>query len=552
MKKIRYIFIFSATFLFVFSCSLEEEIYDLATPESALKSAADVDNAIIGVYSHMNNITGFGREAMWLTHSMGDDLSSTAGNEPGIIGRKSALTSGFTLYNNLWVRFYRGVSDANGVLGYLENMDLDPAFEAKAESEARFLRGFFYFNLVQLWGGVPLSLKAATASDDFYIARNSVDEVYEQIFQDLKDGSQNLPDRKAQPASERGRATRQSAHGYLAKAYLNYANYLDLNDRSSESPQYYQLAENYADTVINSNQYELVSDYGQLWDVNSESANAVEIIFASVNTRDAADPSNAGEGGFMVQFFGPQSLNGISGRPDTRGNGFYRVQPWFFERYLQGDYVGDYRVEKTFLHSWTDFQGFNRTVYPFTPTQKNEPQAYIAKYQDGGGLSAFSHENDFPLLRYSEILLIKAEAENELNGPTAEALAAFNQVRARARQAGGTPRTTPPDVQPGLSKEDFRMVIFDERGLEFVAEYNRYFDLKRMRYKDNERSMYEYQYGEFLPTLTPGLPKFENGVWKGGVTEASNIVPYDSKYELFPIPANQISINPQMTQNPRW
>lgn len=552
MKTIK-ILILIITILITFSCSLKETIYDLATPESSIKSAADVDNALIGVYSNINNIGNFGRDIMWLTHSSADDLSSTAGNEPGIIARRITLNSGFALYNNTWAKLYSGISDANGIFDYLDRLDLDASFEQKAESEAKFLRAFFYFNLVNLYGGVPLILKSVDASQDFYLSRNSVEEIYAQIFKDLKVAIAHLPNRTAQAIAEKGRATKQSAQGYMEKASLHYANYLDLNRRSSESGQYYQLAIDYANDVINSNEYHLVPNYATLWDVYQENVSAQEILFASINTRDAADPGNTGEGGLMVQFFAPTTLGGVTGTATHSGNGFYKVEPWFFQRYLQGDYIGDYRVEKTFLFSWTNrTTGKNITVYPFTPTQEWESQTYLQKYFDGAGNSNFSHENDFDLLRLSDVYLMKAEAENELHGPTAIALTAFNKVRERARMANGTQRTTPADLKPGMSKEDFRMKIFDERGLEFIGEYSRYFDLRRMRYKDNTRTMLKYQFDEYLPSLPQGLPKWQSRAWTTGLTEASNIAPYDLKYELFPIPANQTSINPNIEQNSGW
>ena len=98
------------------------------------------------------------------------------------------------------------------------------------------------------------------------------------------------------------------------------------------------------------------------------------------------------------------------------------------------------------------------------------------------------------------------------------------------------------------------MKIFDERGLEFVGEFNRWFDLVRVRYSDNTRTMYEYQFGTFLQTLTAGLPTYNSTtkLWSAGRTEKTNIIPFDKKYLLYPIPANELSVNLNMTQNPGW
>ncbi len=554
MKNIKIFTILLITLLGV-SCSLEETIYDLATPETAIKSASDVDNAIVGAYASINAIDYFGRSAMWVTHSSADDLSSTAGNEPGVLARRVSLNASHYHFIHLWWEIYTGISNANGVLDYVDNLNLPESFENKAWSEAKFLRGFYYFGLVNFYGGVPLILNSVDTSQDFYVSRNSVDEVYAQIFLDLEDAITYLPNRSDQPASERGRATKQSAQAYLAKANLFYANYLDLNGRSGESAPYYQLAINYANDVINSNQYSLVPNYATLWDVNQESVSAQEIIFACINTRDAANPGNQGEGGFMVQFFNPTTITGVSGRPDGGGSGHYKVQPWFIDKYLQGEYVNDYRVETSFRFSWTNRNnGQNITTYPNTPTEEWESQPYIKKYVDADGLATFSNENDFYLMRLSDVYLMKAEAENELNGPTAVAYTAFNKVRERARLADGTLRAAPADLQTGLSKEDFRIKIFDERGLEFVAEYSRYFDLRRMRYTDNAQTMLKYQFGTFLPSLSQGLPTWDEGTmtWSAGRTEASNIAPYDIKYELLPIPSTELAINPNLVQNPGW
>ncbi len=552
MKKIAILIILILSFFTYNSCELEEVIYDTATPESALLNESDIYHAVVASYATINGTDGFGRNAMWLMFPSGEDLSSTSGNATGQWAKRVTVNSGFGLNDALWSNLYQGVSRANALLGYLENMELDETFEAEITSEALFLRAFFHFCLVQLYGDVPLITEVIDASSDFYTSRNSVDEVYTQIFEDLQGAIENLTPKGEQLTEDLGRATKETAQGYLARTSLFYANYLDLNGRSGESSPYYQQAVDYANMVLQSPSYGLVEDYAQLWDVNFEVQNAKEILFACINTRDPVDTGNGGEGAPHVRFFVPKDYPDATGNNNGRGNEILKVQPWFFERYTKGDYEGDYRTEVSFIYDYDTHQGKHSVSYPFTPTNVAKSQAYIKKYIDGEATEGNNHENDFPLLRLSDVYLMKAEALNELNGPTADALAAFNAVRARARLADGNPRTNPVDIQPGLTKEEFRMKIFDERGLEFVAEYNRFFDLTRMRAADNQRTMYEYQYDEFLPGLTPGLPKWKNGKWTGGVTEASNIIPYDPKWLLFPIPSNQREKNPNLTQNPGW
>jgi len=320
----------------------------------------------------------------------------------------------------------------------------------------------------------------------------------------------------------------------LAKANLTYANYLDLNQRSSESAVYYGRARSEADSIINGGQYILLSDYAKLYDISNKVLPYSEVIFGIVYTRDPTKVDVTCEGSNWANYFNPNTKPNCGGAGASKtGGGAFKVHPWFYDKYNTGDYVNDYRVATTFTTTWVNTTGKTVVTYPLIPPTGalTESQPYINKYNDPSATAAQNCGNDLYLLRFSEIYLIKAEAENELNGPTAASLAAFNAVRARARLANGTPRTTPTDVVLSQvpTKEAMRMKIFDERGLEFVGEFNRWFDLVRMRYSDNVRTMYEYQFGTFLPSLTAGLPTYNATLktWSAGRTEKTNIIPFD-------------------------
>ena len=562
MKKITYITIVLGFILASSSCSLEETIFDSATSESAIKSSADVENNLIGAYSNLNGATLFGRDLVWSLMPYADDISSVVNFETGTFGRKTLVNSGTNFINTVYTGFYQTIRDSYGVIGNVNRLDLEAGFEAEITAEANFLIGFSYFHLVQLYGEVPLVKGAVDATSDFYLPRASVDSIYAVVFSKLEGAVPNLLDRKVQPANQLYRATKGAAQGYLAKAYLTYANYLDLHGRGAESEAYYQKAKDMAEPVITSNQYVLKSNYGDLWDVSKEKTNYDEVIFAIPHTRNPADITTNGDGSYMPVHFLPSTYPNSTGGTNVNhaGNGFLRIQPWFFERYTKGDYINDYRVEKTFLSVWLDQNSKRHVAYPLPiiASDAKESQAYLLKYVDGAGIAVFGHENDFNLMRFSEIYLIKAEAENELNGPTSIALEAFNKLRERARLANGTPRLTPKNVISSPSKEDFRLKIFDERGLEFVGEFNRFFDLIRMKYRNTIETMYAYQFKDYIPTLAAGLPKNNANTWNpaanpGGVTEASNYQNYDIKYLLWPIPANQVAVNPKLLpNNPNW
>lgn len=562
MKNIKYIAIVVSFIVLGTSCSLDETIYDSATPVSAIKSQADVENNLVGAYSNLNAVTLFGRDILWSLHPYADDLSSVVAFEVGTFGRKTLVNSGTNFVNTVYTGFYQTIKDAYGVISNVNRLELDEAFEAQATAEANFLIGFSYFHLVQLYGGVSLVKGPVDATSDFYLPRNTVDEIYQEVFSKLETAIPALLDRKVQPSTQLYRATKGAAQGYLAKAYLTYANYLDLNGRSSESALYYEKARDMADAIILSNQYVLKSNYGDLWDVAKEKNNYDEVIFAIPHTRDPSNITTSSDGSYLPVHFLPVSYPNSTGGTSAikAGNAVLKVQPWFFEKYTKGDYVNDYRVEKTFLSTWIDQNNKRHVAYPLpiVAADIKEKQAHLFKYVDGAGIGVFGHENDFYLMRFSEIYLIKAEAENELNGPTAIALQAFNKLRERARLANGTPRITPANVISSPSKGDFRLKIFDERGLEFVGEFSRFFDLIRMKYQNTTKTMYEYQFNEFIPGLPAGLPNNSATVWRpaanpGGVTEATNYQTYEAKYLLWPIPANQNAVNPKLLpNNPGW
>ncbi|PHK31145.1 hypothetical protein VF13_39330 [Nostoc linckia z16] len=408
---------------------------------------------------------------------------------------------------------------------------------------------------------MPLKTKPTSLDDDLKLPRSSIDQVYAQIFADFEEANKRLLRRTSLPAAEFGHATKGAAQALLSKAYLTYGNYLDLNGKGSESVKYYQLAENYADSVITSGQYSLIPSYKDLWDVDKEAASYQEVIFGIQFTRDAQVANASGVGSEHGLFNLPSNMANVGGNGTLKtGGGNFRVQPWWAEKYSTGDFLNDYRFDVSILTSFNNTSNPSRTVVCFpkvkaspTSNELTETQPYLFKYVDGKALDARNAGNDMAIIRLSEVFLIKAEAENELNGPTPTAYAEFNKLRARARNANGVQRTTPANLTTGLTKDEFRQKIVDERALEFVGEGQRWFDLVRMK-GPNGKSMYEYQFGTFLPTLKAGLPTFTTATntWAGGRTENTSIVPYNAKLLLWPIPFSELAANPNVTQNPGY
>lgn len=569
MKKIikSYLVIFTATVASLTSCNLSEDILDTPTPNS-ITTETDVNAIIIGMYSRFNDSQMF----KFLGHNMltitADDIYSTAASEYGYYAKRT-YTSANT--NPMWANFNYTVRDANNLMDVLDNKEFSAAFEKRAYGEAYFIRAFSYYYLVRLYGGVPLRTKMTTIDSDFYIPRNTVDETYAQIFADFKKASELLP----LVAENLGHATKGAAQAILAQAYLTYGNQLAL--KGQQADEHYTNAALYADSVIKGGQYALLANYGDLYDISKETGAYKEVIFGIRFQTDNQNRAQPAAGSEFANSFGAGNTWGVTAGGGSGGNTF-RVSHWFADYYRTGDYVMkdslpftpfiDYRNEKAFhqrAYNPTSNNGAGRyfAVYPNTvgstiPSASgdgtiNDP--ILAKYIDPTGKDVRNHGNDFFIIRLAEVYLIKAEALNELNGPTADALTAFNEVRKRARTVNSVPnaRSVPADLTSAtaVDKDTFRMKIFDERGLELVGEGQRWFDLVRMRSPlSPSMTMYEYQflhrlnnqtiYSRTIPTYNTTTNQYTT---KNHVYEFTLNVTVP-KFLLFPIPIQEIQQNP--------
>lgn len=550
------------------SCSIDESLLDTPTSE-LIKTEDDVNAVINGAYARFNDASAFKFQGMMMLMLMADDLYSASGSEFGSYANRtlSGVNTG-----SFWNQFYFSISAANALIKTIDELELDPEFEKRAYGEAHFLRAFSYYYLVRLYGAVPLRIEAVDINSNFYFPRSSVDDVYAQIFQDLKTASAQLPLFSEIPAAELGRASKGAAQALLSQASLTYGNQLSL--KGASGTEHYTNAVIYADSVIESKQYRLINNFADVFDIGKETGAYDEVIFGirfQVDNQARAQPAAGSE--FALRFMAPNTA-GVTGRPNGTGAGSIRPMPWIADFYRTGDYatgtgaskVIDYRNQVSFYQRGVAPNGNPVVMYPDVTKASNEARQgtpLIGKYIDPNGKDERNNGNDFFVIRFAEIYLIKAEALNELNGPTALAVEAFNKVRERARNADGTSRVVPADIPADhtLTQSQFRMKIFEERGLELIGEGQRWFDLVRMQHPvDPARTMYEYQFLEELPSAK--YPK-TFPVWQAGKKAWSNsfavyenslnvIVP---KFLLFPVPTSEILQNSAIgieNQNTGW
>ena len=522
--KTYYILLFVGT-LFAFSgCEsyLEEDPFGATDPETLFQNEQGALAAVNAAYKMLSrNQDSYGRDLLHLVEQPTEtittrrDASDDRGRLDNWLWDKS---HGFLA--PVWTEAYAGINAANGVI---ENVplieDMDPVLRERIVGEAKFLRAFNYFLLVRLWGGVPIrEQQIKGVSEELELPRSSAAEVYELIIRDLKDAEAVLPTREGYSAfagANTGRATRGAARALLAKAYLQKG----ATPAVSEGGEFAESL-SYANLVINEEDYVLVEDYRSIFDVNSE--NSPEIIF------DIQQTSVENLGGDLSGHVVPR--NSGLGR---RSWGNFHAEVPFFTDYAETDQ----RTESFILEY--DTIAYDATNFEDDGYVTDGPGFFkLAELDPSIGANAQERPNKV-LLRYADVLLMAAEAANEINnGPTAEAYNYVNQVRQRAGI---------PDLTPGLNYEQFWDSLLTERRKELIFEYHGWFDGLRFWDLFTDRVLANVQIRE---------NKIQSGEWPDGNEAAPRFFTStdikSDQYRLFPIPQDIIDTNSELEQNPGW
>ena len=496
---------------------LTEQPFDFIGPTNFYRNAGDALAAINGVYADFINSTGdnyYGRNFVMLVEHPTEMWTSrlSATNERSMSDVYS-LFPGHAYVTSVWASAYDAINRANSVLDHVPTIDMDTALRSRIVAEAKFLRATHYFNLVRMYGGVPLKLHETIGLDSLAIPRNTAQEVYAQIEQDLKDAVAGLPSAKSYTGADVGRASRGAAKTLLAKMYLQRAG------TGVGSAADWQSALAMAKQVQSDGEYSLVADYKSLFDFIGGTVNErnSEVIFAIENLRAP------GLGGRISSHM---AANATAPYLGASTNGSFEAESIWFHTFR----ADDKRRDGTFVFSWN--KGGTIVTWDETKTA-SQPYAsetpFPRKFLDPQMTGTGAEEPNYIILRYAEVLLMIAEAANEVSaGPTPEAYAAVNAVRARA----GIPVMT-----PGLNHDLFRDSVFNERRWELSLEGpNGYFDSQRNWAWSKARIEASMAHAK---SSTSKFPKANGG-------------PIPDKYKLMPIPQRALDLNPKLTQNPGW
>lgn len=444
MKKFAILLVI---FIGLFSIQCEDALVEdpegFFVNENFYKSEADALSALTAVYSVFDRGNGF--PTIWFMALLENraEYSNGRGSQIPMSTYDAPLDNSnqsraFGAYNDIYI----GINRANAVLDNVAGIDMDETLKAQYLAEARFLRAFFYSNLVKYWGGVPIRDKEFTDLAQIPAPRASIAETWAFVIADLQAAIPDLA--PSFSASDSGRATAWAAKMLLADAYLNLENWTEARDM--------------ADDVITNGPFSLVE------------------------VQEADD---------FMQIYGPDVVTHqediwAAHHSETNGN----QVPTFIHDGNLGYSVGGFRawlpVENSILGSWdpNDLrQEFNlysfRVIEGDTVFVNAQTPLLFRKYRDPDAADNVNARNNIPFFRLAEAYLIYAEAASEANGgPDAIALERLNIVR---RRGYGLDLNSPSaqDYSSGLSASEFKNRVLDERAYEFVLEMKRWNDLLR-------------------------------------------------------------------------
>lgn len=482
MKTRKYLLLLGC---FVFQLAGCERILNISpeaefAPDNVLTTESGIKSLLYSAYQNFQGQAEI-NNVLAVCEVSTDMMYNTGGNANLFLSQFINFTwdpSLSQLQTLIWGPYYRVIRDANSVLENIDNVQAVENTKRLLAAEARFLRAYCYGYLYTWYGTVPLR---TTSTQDKDLPRASEEELRAFVESELESCIANLPN----PGAEElwGRANKGAALAILCKFLLNTSQW--------------EKAAVAAQRVMDLDYYELFPVYKDLFKVENERNREMIFVIPCINQFEFGNWYSAGA--MPAGFVSTSQLPEYRWVPGIQNFAtHYRFRDRFIRTFSENDdrYV---LVVRTYVNT------AGQTVNLMATADNTRS----FKYFDNNAVSN-AHGNDLPIVRYADILLSRAEALNELNGPNAEAVALLNTVRTRSALDGV-------DLDDFASKESFRDAILRERGWEFFSEGKRREDLVR--------------HGKFLSSAR------ERGVNA------------DERHLVFPIPQSEVDANALMIQN---
>ena len=538
MKKI-YTIILSVIVLCT-TASCEQEFLEHEATDAIAEEKIFEDPALIELFLHNMYL-----DVPAFDHHLYDNITDESRSFWGGAPRNVVVGQWMPDSNPMEYWPYDAIRRTNVFLNKIDGTSIDDDQKAAYKGQVKFLRALHYFKMIKRYGGVPIITEPQELTDDLFVERQTLDESFQFVIKELEEAIELLPVTYGSRAIDVGRPNKYSTKAYLGRVWLFYASPLYNEDNDITR---WEKAAAINKEVIDADVYNLHDNFRRIMldKNNEEEIFSVQFLkpfrqhgwdsWAQPDSRSKNDAVRRSPVQEFVDAF--EMKNGkVITDPDSGydpANPYLNRDPRFYETLIVNGSIFGFQGLPVYMHVEAPIDGINTpyatiTGYLMRKGTDETNQDYFA--------STGSDQNWIEL-RFAEVLLNYAEAQNEASGPDPSIYDAVERIRQRA---GLEPYLLP----PGLSKQEMREAIRHERYIELAFEQKRYWDLRRWKTAIEELNG-KFFHAMYITPQADGSYTYE----RKPLTQGPYV--FQEKMYFMPIPQREIEKNPNLEQNPGW